>query len=100
VSPRWSFHPSRPDIPTLDEIANLQDPVDLIIEFVFFVFELKIGKLDSVFDSMKLLRPLLHDMEPGLQKLKPSKEGKSTVTVLENYDLVFGENGGRTFPMT
>jgi hypothetical protein len=47
--------------------------------------ELQIGQIDSAFDSMELLRPLLHDMEPGLQKLKPSKEGKSTVTVMFGF---------------
>jgi hypothetical protein len=56
------------------------------------IVELQLGQIDSTKDSMELLRPLPGDMMPGLNKLMPSKEGKSAVRVTnKDYELQFGE---------
>ena len=65
------------------------------------ILELQIGQIDSTEDSMELLRPLLDDMLPGLKKLMPSRDGKSSVEVLnDDYELRFGEqNDDAAIPM-
>jgi hypothetical protein len=64
------------------------------------IVELQLGQIDSTEDSMELLRPLLDDMVPGLKKLMPSREGKSTVGVLnDDYELQFGEQNDDAIPM-
>jgi hypothetical protein len=64
------------------------------------IVELQLGQIDSTEDSMELLWPLLDYMMAGLKELMPSKEGTSTVEVLNNdYELQFGEQSDDAIPM-
>jgi hypothetical protein len=55
------------------------------------ILEFQIGQIDSTEDSMELLRPLLVDMELGVQEMEPV-DGKSMVYVDEDFKLSFGHD--------
>ena len=56
------------------------------------LFEFQIGQIDSKDDSVTYLRPLIMDLQEGVQQLLPDKKGDGFL-VLDGDDMTFGVPG-------